>query len=308
MSKRFRGPRNEASRRDIIAQHEIIRGAPKNIQARNDTIASAPFNSGGATAALTGSAVVNGAVESAIISGGQTIIITLTGAVWDATIGADNAITDALIANITSTSGEAAGWTAQIIGGDGSLDFNDVVRTSDTIVTITLPASASYSLVAEESVTVVVPGSCVQKGITPVIASPTFYLSPVVITLSGTAIAGGVLESEIVAGGETIIMTMSGSTWPTDIAVAGSPFNNLFGNFNGDDTGADGFDIRVRPLITPSEVTRTSDTVVTLILPAAAAYSITTDGDEDVQIPFNITAIGGNVVADPVSFTITEGS
>ena len=39
--------------------------------------------------------------------------------------------------------------------------------------------------------------------------------------LTGTAISGGVLESEIVTGGETIIITLTGDTW----VAAGATFD-----------------------------------------------------------------------------------
>ena len=84
------------------------------------------------SAALTGT-LANDAWENEIVAGGETLVITLTADTWDATVGADNAVTDALIAGIDSDGGEATGWDAVVKAG---LDFNDVTRTSDTVVTL----------------------------------------------------------------------------------------------------------------------------------------------------------------------------
>jgi hypothetical protein len=68
-----------------------------------------------------------------------------------ATVGQDNAITTALINGIDSAQVEAAGWDAVVKIG---LTFNDVTRTSATVVTVTLPAFATYDITAAETVTV----------------------------------------------------------------------------------------------------------------------------------------------------------
>ncbi len=59
-------------------------------------------------AALSGS-VVTSATETEIVTGGETLVITLVGDSWDATVGADNAITTALINGIDSAQAEAGG-------------------------------------------------------------------------------------------------------------------------------------------------------------------------------------------------------
>ncbi len=125
------------------------------------------------TAALTGTAVVGGVTEAEIITGGETIIITLTNAFWDSSVGSDNAITDALIAGIDSDGVEATGWDAEV---KANIDFNDVAATTDQIVTITLPASASYSISADETITVTIPDSAIhhQDGM---VATPTFDIT-----------------------------------------------------------------------------------------------------------------------------------
>ncbi|MCP4091521.1 MAG: hypothetical protein GY746_17295, partial [Gammaproteobacteria bacterium] len=95
--------------------------------------------------ALSGTALTDSITESDIVTGGKTIILTLTGDTWVATVGADNAITDALIAGIDSAQSEGTGWDAEV---KGNMVFGDVTRTSDTVVTIILAAEASYDITA----------------------------------------------------------------------------------------------------------------------------------------------------------------
>ncbi len=104
-------------------------------------------------AALSGTVVAT-ATEGEIFAGGETLIITLTNETWDATVGANNGITTALINGIDSAGAEAAGWDAVVKAG---LTFSDVTRTSDTVVTSTLPAFATYDITADETVTATVP-------------------------------------------------------------------------------------------------------------------------------------------------------
>ena len=127
------------------------------------------------TSALTPTATVSGtttpsATEPELVSGGRTIVITLSVDTWDPTIGQDNAKTTALINGIDSAQSEASGWDAVV---KANMDFNDVVRTSDTVVTITLGAEPTYNITADETITVTVPATAVAGG-SAIAATPTF--------------------------------------------------------------------------------------------------------------------------------------
>ena len=126
-----------------------------------------------ATAAVTGT-VVPSTTEAAVVAGAETIVITLTNDTWDVTIGADNAKTTALINGIDSAQAEATGWDAVV---KANMDFNDVTRSSDTVVTITLGAEPTYDITADETITVTVPATAVASG-SPIAASPTFDVFP----------------------------------------------------------------------------------------------------------------------------------
>lgn len=159
MPRTLRYPRNEAARRDRIAQHEIIHGAPRMHQARNDAIAANPYGNAALAIALSGTAIADGVLESEIIAGDETLIIDLTGDTWHADIGSDSAATAALIAGITGDDAGGTGWNDEV-----TIAHGNVARTSDTRVTITLPASASYAIAADETVTVAVPAAALASG------------------------------------------------------------------------------------------------------------------------------------------------
>ncbi len=130
---------------------------------------------------VTGTIVTSATDETDIVDGGRTIILTLnTGRLnpqsdtWGATMGADNPITQALIDGLDSSGIEVNGWNAVVRAG---LTFPDVVRTSDSVVTITLPAFAAYDIALDEAVTVTVPALALTGGNGPLTAVPPFVVA-----------------------------------------------------------------------------------------------------------------------------------
>lgn len=167
-------PRQAKARADWIAQREIVKAGARDHKTRNDMLARAPYADSagvGLAFALTGTAIAGGVLESEIVTGGETLIITLTGDTWKSTVGADNAITTALIAGITGDDAGANGWDDEV-----TITHANVARTSDTVVTITLPAAAAYAIAANETVTVAVPAIAVNKGVAP-LAVQTFVIT-----------------------------------------------------------------------------------------------------------------------------------
>lgn len=127
------------------------------------------------------SAVITGTItasvtETDIVTGGKTLIITLTGDTWIAAGAASFDLQrDEIIAGVDSAQSEAFGWdlvpkALQSLGG--------VVRTSDTVVTITWDAFATYNITAQETITVTIPGTAL-VGASPIVATPTFTVSVV---------------------------------------------------------------------------------------------------------------------------------
>lgn len=128
---------------------------------------------GSATAAISGTAT-SGIAKGDILAGGKTIIITLSGETWVAAGATFDAQRQAIIDGLTSAGAESAGWNAQV---RDMLAVSAVVRTSDTVVTITLSAQSGYDITAAETVTVTVPAAAL-IGAAALVASPTFSIAP----------------------------------------------------------------------------------------------------------------------------------
>jgi len=124
----------------------------------------------GISAALTGTitASVN---EGDIVSGGKTIILTLTGDTWVTAGAIFDAQRQNIIDGIDSAQAEAFGWDAEVKAKEV---VGAVVRTSDTIVTITLSAASAYDITAQETITATIPATALVTSVSAIVASPTF--------------------------------------------------------------------------------------------------------------------------------------
>jgi hypothetical protein len=108
---------------------------------------------------MTGTAITGGVTEAEIVAGGETIILTLSQGTWNENTTAFNAARQAMINGMDSAQAEAAGWDAEVKANEV---VGAVVRTSDTVVTITLSAAAAYSVTADETITVTIPGALME--------------------------------------------------------------------------------------------------------------------------------------------------
>jgi len=105
---------------------------------------------------------------------GYTVTITLAGDTWVATLGDDNAITTALIAGITCTSGvQAAGFAANLAP---KISHEDIVRVSATEARWDIEGDADYNLTDPETWHVVVPATALTSGVATT-ASPDITIS-----------------------------------------------------------------------------------------------------------------------------------
>lgn len=89
----------------------------------------------------------------------------------------------AMASGLDSAQSEAAGWDAKV---KPNIPVANVVRTSETVCTITLQAQADYNITAQETITATLPASIVAGGFSGVVASPTF-------TIDAAGAAGGLL-------------------------------------------------------------------------------------------------------------------
>jgi len=106
------------------------------------------------TLEMSGSAT-DGVSEAAIVTGSEEIILTVANTDWHDDIGSDCNATDKLIEGITGDDAGANGWDAEV-----SIAFGNITRDTAKQVTIVLPAAGSYSIDADEDVTIDVHTDC----------------------------------------------------------------------------------------------------------------------------------------------------
>lgn len=126
-----------------------------------------------------------GAGEIAIVNGGRTITITLTGEEWVAAGATFNVRRQDIINGIVSATSETHGWNNDVTP---ALAVTDVVRTSNTVVTITLPAVATYDIISRETITITIPASALLTN-TALVAENTFTIGLNGIMLSHPALS-----------------------------------------------------------------------------------------------------------------------
>jgi hypothetical protein len=144
--------------------------------------------------ALSGT-VIGGVPEAAVVTGGKTLIFTLTGDTWVPDDGTFAAARQDLIDAVTADGAETHGWNNEVTANQG---VSGLVRTSDTIATLTLDAEAAYDITLPETVgPIVVPASLLVGG-APLTAPETFDVTPTGVKGAGADLAlasnGGTLR------------------------------------------------------------------------------------------------------------------
>ena len=130
----------------------------------------AGFVAAAASCALTGTII--GATETDIRAGGKTIVLTLTNDVWVETPPEPDPRQD-IIDGLDSDGVEVTGWNIEVRDKEV---VGAVVRTSDTVVTITLTAAPDYEISFSETITVTVPASALATSVIDVTATPGFTI------------------------------------------------------------------------------------------------------------------------------------
>lgn len=127
----------------------------------------------GGSAVITGTAVPT-QTEADIVTGGKTIILTLTG--------------DTFVTGTSSEDGIAGGSDSDKTGANKwdtliktDLDNTDVaLSVGNTVATITFPAYASYDTDETETITWTIPAASLTTGTSDIIATPTHTVTAVV--------------------------------------------------------------------------------------------------------------------------------
>jgi len=256
------------------------------------------------SAAITGT-IAPSSTEAQIISGGRTIIITLTADTWLASGGAFDGIRQDIIDGLDSAQSELTGWNAEV--RDKQL-VAGVVRTSPTVVTITLDAQAAYDITAPELITVTVPASALVASGSPVVATPNFAITQIPVAIVTGTVTPTVNESLIVAGGRTIIITLSDDIWVASGGTFDAVRQDIIDGLDSAQSELTGWNAEVRDKEVVTAVVRTSDTIVTITLTAQAAYDITANELITVTVPASaLDATTSPITAIPpfaVTFTV----
>lgn len=124
-----------------------------------------------------------------------------------------------LIDGLVSAQSEANGWNNEVVP---TLDSGDVVRTSDTVVTFTLPAVPGYDITAQESITPEIPASILTGGVA-ITASPAFTIDPVGGGAANFDATGGLdAQSAVISGSGSVGRTSTGALAAQAAALAGA--------------------------------------------------------------------------------------
>lgn len=123
------------------------------------------------SAALSGT-IASGATEEDIVTGGLTVILTLTNDTWVAAGATFEAQRQAILDGLVSAQSEDAGWNEEVIP---NLAVTTVVRTSDTVCTVTLTAIAGYEITTNELVSATIPSAALTSG-AELSAPPSFTI------------------------------------------------------------------------------------------------------------------------------------
>ena len=116
--------------------------------------------------------------------------------------------------------------------------------------------------------------------------------------VSGTV--DGATEAEIVAGGKTIILTLTNKLWELPGAAFNAIRQDILDGITSAQSEATVWNAEVRDKEVVTSVVRTSGLVVTITLSAAPAYDITADETITVTVPNSALFNGGGpVIATP---------
>ena len=235
------------------------------------------------TAAITGT-IGDGATEQEVRDGAGTIIITLTNDTWVAAGGVFDARRQDIINGITADEAEGSGWNAQV---RNQLGVSSVVRTNATTVTVTLSAAdvVNYQVNDNETVEVTVPNAALTLLTEDVTATPTIAITAGAesVAVTGTLSDNGT-PSEIVAGGETLILTLTATKWVTAGATFNAQRQNIIDGIDSNLADERGWDAE-RSGLAVGNVVRTSDTIVTITLGALTDYTIPATETLTVVVP-----------------------
>jgi len=116
-----------------------------------------------------------------LTDGGQVITCTLQSDIWQASGTAFDQVRQIILAGMSSAQSENTGWNKEV---RDKQPITAVVRTSNTIVTVTLAAAPDYDITVAETITVTVPAEALSMSITALVAPTTIGVTADVAVLA----------------------------------------------------------------------------------------------------------------------------
>lgn len=231
------------------------------------------------------SAFLNGTVKTAsepdIVAGSKTLVITLQNDIWAQDAVSNSTKLNALIDNIKTTSVTTWANVQTALKANPS----NVVRTSDTVLTITLPPVSTYTIDTDQTIYVSIPSNSTSTSTQPIYAG-SFTVKAVTVTLSGTAVTTPLNSSSVITGGKTLIITLKNATWASDVTTEGK-LSNLLSCFSSSSSSVPTNWSRISSITTTQNITRSGNNVLTIKLPPIPNY--TWDGTSE-QVTFSINS------------------
>lgn len=117
--------------------------------------------------------------------------------------------------------------------------------------------------------------------------------------ITGTINSAPTQESNIVAGGKTIILTLTGDTWVAAGATFDAQRANIIAGLTASASPTNGWNLVVKPGLAVTTVVRTNATTVTITLSAQGTYSISDFETITVTIPSTALVGAVAIVATP---------
>lgn len=211
------------------------------------------------TAALTGT-VTESITEADIVTGGKTIILTLTNDTWVAAGATFDAQRQNIINGIDSAQAEGTGWDAEVKAREV---VTAVVRTSATVVTVTLTAQAGYNITATETITATIPATALVGG-NAIVATPTFNITPaappqtLTFSLGANSLNLGTLSSTAVVSSSHTLNVATNASGGMVVTVSGATLTSGANTITACATGctssigSEQFGINLKDNVTPN--------------------------------------------------------
>ncbi len=258
----------------ITADEVVTITIPNSLLATGNTLNTPTFTITNLNPVLTLSGTASPSLsESNIRAGSFTVIFDLQYDTWQATLGANNALSTAFLAGISGNQD----WSTVA----GALSYTNITRNSATRITLTLPAVATYVITSNETVSFAIPAGSYVNGTARAATDPTIIVNNLnpQVTISGTA-TPSLQETNIHTGGYTVIFDVQYDTWHSTIGANNSVSTSFLAGITGDKDWS-----TVTTALTYANLTRNSATRLTLTLPAIGDYSIIANETVSINVP-----------------------